>query len=148
LNINDIPEIRFDSIASIKEALEFVPYQPFFIRNDETECLIYYAFLAIRGVDDLPLAVSSEGIKVSRSLVIEVLFLGAITYKFTPVYGEIQAVSERVTKALVLSRLKREVESGQSSGGLRLNAIDTVTFVVDQDDRNDNDMDDNDFFLC
>jgi hypothetical protein len=147
LESNDIPEILFDSIASIKEALEFVPYQPFFIRNEATECVIYYAFLAVRKVDDLPLAISSEGIKVSKSLVIEVLLLGAITYKDTPVYSDIRAVSERVTKALVLSRLKREVESGQPSSGLRLSAIDTVTLAVD-DDRNDNDMDDNGFFLC
>ena len=123
MTTRDIPFIDLDSSQDIAKIKKFSPYQPFVVRVKSRQSLFYYVFLGIRREEYVPYYISDKNVvKGVSSISIEVIYLGALSYEQMPLpsYSQSSELFTKIAKAQWLCKLKREVEAGQPTCGLRI----------------------------
>ena len=119
----EVPFIDLDNSQDITKIKKFSPYQPFVVRADNRRSVFYYAFLGIRREEYVPININDKNVvKGVSSISIEVIYLGALSYEQMPLpsYSQSSELFTKIAKAQWLCKLKREVEAGQPTCGLRI----------------------------
>lgn len=144
-----VPSIDLNSSQAIARIKEFFSYQPFAVQVDSCNSFFYYAFLGIREEEYTPTNVDEKVMEGVSSISIEAIYLGSLDYEclfsLSRTTGEKVSVGERssevlrrIGKAQQLCELKKEVEAGQRTCGLRISGktrvdLDEKKLLFDDD---------------
>lgn len=131
-----IPSIDLNNSQDIARIKGFLPYQPFSVRDNDRQSHSYYAFLGIRKEDYTAIDTKDKNVvKGVSSVCVEAIYLGVLSYDqilLSPCSQSVE-VFTKVVDAQRLCNLKKEVEAGQPTCGLRISGEFSVRLEIKQE---------------